>query len=624
MQQTFSVEKEARILLARIHGDLEVRGWDGQGIRLERDTESGVVQQEGNMLSLSNCSGDIELLVPFDAEVRAESVDGEVEVQDIRRVELKNIHGDVQLRNIGVDANLDYIGEAISLIDIDKDVEIQKASSLRTRRKIGGEARIQEVRLAEIEAVRSDLELRQVDMASVGSVGGDLEAVSVREALRCGNVGGDCQIHDSAGAEFHLGNVGGHLQLGGAVKVHVGNTGDHVELRDVRESVYLGNVGNSGTLSSIGGNVTAGRIGGDAHLSGLGGSVRIGAVGGDLELQADFPPESRTHAHVGGDVTLTLPQTANLALQATIGGTISGPSLALDRNGNLVRLVYGDGSAQASISAGGDLQVHGGGTPRVSSASMPWGEFNQEMSELGKNMAQMGTDLGREFMDIFNDMGQATFSWGDDVGRRVEEQLRRARHKAEQHARHAAERVRKAEEHARRAEERAQRHAYEHARRHADRLYVRVNEREWQMNPERFNDLINRAQEAALDGVAGAMEAVERAVNNLRMQYPPRPPMPPTPPGGAPMPPTPPAPPSGIPTPPTPPTGEVTPPMPPIPPYPVATPPANEPSQQSESEEAENTEEPNLEAEREAILRMIAEGRISPEEGDMLLEGLGE
>ena len=31
----------------------------------------------------------------------------------------------------------------------------------------------------------------------------------------------------------------------------------------------------------------------------------------------------------------------------------------------------------------------------------------------------------------------------------------------------------------------------------------------------------------------------------------------------------------------------------------------------------------NPEQEREAILRMIAEGRITPEEGDMLLEGLG-
>lgn len=624
MQQTFSLEGEARIVLSRLHGDLEIRGWDGQGIKLERDRESGTVYQEGSTLSLSGCAGDMRLLVPFNTEVQAENLDGEVEAQDIRRIELKNIHGDVKLFNIGVDANLEYIGEAISLMDIDSDVEIQKASSLRTRRKIGGEARVQDVRLVEIEAVRSDLELRQVDMATVGSVGGDLEAVSVREALRCGNVGGDCQVRDSAGAEFHLGNVGGHLQLGGALKVHVGNAGDHVELSNVRESVSLGNVGNSGTLSSIGGNVVAGRIGGDAHLSGLAGSVRIGAVGGDLELQANFPAESRTHAHVGGDVTLTLPQTANLALQATIGGTISGPGLALDRNGNLVRLVYGEGAAQVHISAGGHLQIRGGGTPRVSSASMPWEAFNQEMADLGQNMAQMGADLGREFMDIFNDMSLAAFSWSDNVGHKVEEQIRRAREKAEHHARRAEERARKAEEHARRAEERARWHAYKHERRRADRLYVRVNEREWQMSPERINDLINRAQEAALDGVAGALEAVERSVSNLRMQppYPPRPPMPPATPGGVPTPPAPPAP----PTPPGTPFGAEAPSVPAIPPYPVATPPASEGDQKAAAGQAEEIEGegPNLEAEREAILRMIAEGRISPEEGDMLLEGLGE
>jgi hypothetical protein len=31
----------------------------------------------------------------------------------------------------------------------------------------------------------------------------------------------------------------------------------------------------------------------------------------------------------------------------------------------------------------------------------------------------------------------------------------------------------------------------------------------------------------------------------------------------------------------------------------------------------------NVDQEREAILRMVAEGRITPEEGDMLLEALG-
>jgi len=38
---------------------------------------------------------------------------------------------------------------------------------------------------------------------------------------------------------------------------------------------------------------------------------------------------------------------------------------------------------------------------------------------------------------------------------------------------------------------------------------------------------------------------------------------------------------------------------------------------------APNAPEPNPEQERIAILRMIAEGRITPEEGDLLIEALG-
>jgi hypothetical protein len=40
--------------------------------------------------------------------------------------------------------------------------------------------------------------------------------------------------------------------------------------------------------------------------------------------------------------------------------------------------------------------------------------------------------------------------------------------------------------------------------------------------------------------------------------------------------------------------------------------------------EEQSAPEINVEQEREAILRMIAEGRITPEEGDMLLEALGD
>jgi hypothetical protein len=620
MQQTFPVELEPRVSLTRVSGDLEVKGWDRREISLEWDDHTSDFHQEGNTLMLADCASDVAIRAPYDTEIRVQGLGGEVFAQDIQRVELKDVNSDVELKNIGKDAILEKIGEAILLEDIAGDLQVQDASSLRARRKIGGDATLQNVPLIEIEMVGADLEIHEAEMVVVGHVGGDLEVLSVSQALRCGSVSGDCQISQSADAEISLGNIGGDLEIDGASSVQLGNTGGDCEIREVQQAMHIGNVGGDGTILEVSGDLTVGRIGSDAELRGLGGSIRVGGIGGDLELQAAFKPECRASLHVGGDAEVTLPANANLTVQATVGGSVSGPVISSSSSGNLVRLVYGEGVAHLHLSVGGDLNLSGGGNPQVSSASMPWWEFGQEMAGLGQEMARMGEELGLGFQEMFRDMSWMGSAWADDVSRKVEEQMRKARHKAEQHAR-------KAEERARQAEERA-RHAQERARQHAGRFSVRVNEREWQMNPDRINDLVNRAQQAAMEGVAGAMEAVERAVNNLRVPRPGWRPTPPPPPTGGPVPPVPPVPPVA----PTPPGSF--PGMPPVPPVdfpgppPASTPPSSfsapaEPVEQPAQENAEAGKEPNLEQEREAILRMIAEGRITPEEGDMLLEGLG-
>lgn len=625
MQQTFPVGLEPRVSLTQVSGDLEVRGWDKREISLDYDEHSSNFHQEGNALMLANCADDIEIWAPYDAEILVDGLGGEVSAQDIRRVELKNVRGDVELKNIGADANLENIGEAIALTDIGGDVQIQKASSLRARRKIGGDTDLQDVPLVEIETVGGDLEIIRVAMASIGNVGGDLEIGEVSEVLRCGNVSGDCEISGSTQAEINLGNVGGDFDIAGAQLVHLGNAGGDVKLNDVQTIVTIGNIGGDTSISGVGGDLKVGRIGADASLRALGGSIHVGGIGGDLDLQAAFEFACKAQLHVGGDARVILPDRANLALQATVGGSISGPAVS-SGGGSLMRLVYGEGAAHVNLSVGGDLKLQGGGNPQVSSANMPWWEFGQEMAELGQEMAELGQELGQEFKGIFNDLGWSGLAWTDEMGRRVEEQVRRAREKAEQHAR-------KAEERARQAQDRAQQNQ-ERARQRSDRVRMRVNEREWQMNPDRLNDLVNRAQQAAMEGVAGAMEAVERAVGNLRVPNAQRPgpwrtpPTPPTPPAGGPVPPMPPFPPMppDVPTPGSFPGQPLTP-MPPVS--------FSAPAQQSEkpgqanregideSKGGEESEKPNLEQEREAILRMIAEGRITPEEGDMLLEGLG-
>lgn len=615
MQKTFHVGVEPRISLGNVAGDLQARGWDREEIRVDWDGREQDIHQEGDVLILANCRSDIELLVPRDTEIRVEQrLGGKVEIQGVRRVELKNIGGDVELEDIGENANLENSSEAILITDMGGDLNIKNASSVRVYKKVSGDASLESIALVEIEAVSGDLDVHEVGSISVGVVGGDLDAAGLGENLRGGSIGGDCQIQDSSQARINLGNIGGDLEITGAIQVDLGNVSGSSEIRDVQESVRVGNVGGEAELHGVGGDVSLGRVGGDAELHGLAGSIRVGGIGGDLDLQAAFGIESHAHLQVGGDIRIILPEPANLSLQATVGGSVEGPAVSFGGRGNLVRLVYGTGAAQINLSAGGDLELQGGGSPQISSANMPWGEFGHEMGEFGREMGELGRQMGNLGQELSSELGAlftgAGTSWARDMTQKWEEQARK-------HARKAEESVRHAQERARRASERAS----QRAGRAAEQIYVRVNEREWRMNPERLNDLVTRAQKAAMEGVAGALEAVEHAVDNLyptgrsdqaargRAQTPPTPPMQPMPP----MPPMSPMQPM-----------QPMPPMPPMPPFPgvgSSVPPTVQTNE--ENSPASEERQPDLEQEREAILRMIAEGRITPEEGDMLLEGLG-
>jgi hypothetical protein len=304
-----------------------------------------------------------------------------------------------------------------------------------------------------------------------------------------------------------------------------------------------------------------------------------------------------------------LPTPSDLALHAYVGGDVSGVS-SVSGGGNQVNLVYGSGASRLDLYIGGDLSLRGGGQPESSSSfggrgsQGNWGnwqaDFDRDMAELGREMSKLGQELSREITGAFKDASwQKGAEWANQFTGKMEEQIRRAQRKAEEQARKAEERARKAQE-------------------QAARVRVRFNDREWQLDPERLERLKEQATRAANEGVAGALDAVERAIKNLRVPMPPPPPSAPFPPGG----PTPPAPPAPMtPPPPAPMPGQSAAQSAPREPQPPAG--QGSASAGTGSTASGDAEEPNLEQEREAILRMIAEGRISPEEGDMLLEGLG-
>jgi SHOCT-like protein len=592
MQQTFPTGNEPRVIIAQVRGDLRVSAWDQTTIAVEADGRVTELHQEDNVLMIMECSGDLELQVPAGAEIKVTDLRGDVSIEGVRRVELEDIGGDVELENIGIGVDIEKIGEAIALRDLRADVRVANATSLRARGVIGADASLSHVALVEIEIVGADLSLGTVETVVVGNVGGDLNVEDIADALSCGNIGGDCEVGGSAPCEIALGNVGGDIEVSGAASVHIGSVGGDSELSDVQGIVEVGNVGGDARFKGVGGNLQVGSVGGDGELTGLKASIEVGRIGGDLELQAAFPAGSHMRLNVGGDARVDLPVNPNLSIRAAVGGEVKGQSVAFG-GGNLVSLMYGDGAADLELSVGGDLELLGKGNPRSSSTSSSWGDFGSEMAELGHEMARLGQELSHEIAAAFQEAGWSQGSeWAKELKRKMDEQARRAQRSAEESAR-------RAEEKARRGEERAS-----HVR-------VRVNAREWQLDPERIERIKQQASKAATEGIAGALEAVEQAIRNLGVPKSPKPPTPPTHPTG--------------PTPPVPPT------PPPAPGQTLRTD-AKEavqsepPIQQTDSAEAVSATggtEMNLEQDREAILRMIAEGRISPEEGDMLLEGLG-
>src|SRR2546428_714107 len=347
-------------------------------------------------------------------------------------------------------------------------------------------------------------------------------------------------------------------------------------------------IGGDVSFNGIGGNLQVGHVGSDAALKGIQSSIEVGSIGGDLSLQSAFPVDSRARLNVGGDAVIVLPDNPNLTIQANVGGDISGRSIIASRSGKMINLNYGDGAAHLELNVGGDLALRGGNGPRSSSsASAFWG-----WEDFGREMSKLGQELSREIAAAFN---EASWSQGadlaDSIAGKAEEQARRAQRKAEEQARRASERE--------------------------ARINVRFNDREWRLDPERLERIKEQARKAASEGIAGALEAVERAVSNLGIPKTPKTPKTPTPP----KPPKPPQQPSAVPpVPPPPPTAGFQP----------ETPPGEQVNQAKQPSDSGNADastpegpEYNLDQEREAILRMIAEGRVTPEEGDLLLEALG-
>jgi len=588
-EQIFPAGAEPRVIINQVCGDLRVRAWDMPTLRLDTDTEMQERYFEGDTLTIVGCADDLELRVPTNTEISVSDLEGHVRIEGVRRVDLTNVSGDIQLK---------HIAETVELTGAAADLDVAHTPTLLARGGIGGDVTLTHVTRAEIEAVAADLMANRVETLVVGSVGGDLEIERLATALRCGSVGRNCELQSST-AEITINTIGGDLEVDGATRLHVSDVGGDCDLSNIREDVQVVRIGRDAGFTDIGTSLQVGEIGVDVEIQDVHGTIAIGSIGSDLELRAPFPPDSHARLNVNGDAEITLPDNPNLHLQATVGGEVSGYGAAAQGEGKMVNLAYGTGAARLELTVAGNLLLRSSDSPRSSSGlwsdvEREIGEFGREMGklgqDLGREMGKLGQDLGLELGSLFGGKGTETPPWEDWT--RQSRKARRRAHRMQQ----------RAGRHARRAYKQAEKHARQQAATDADnpRMHVRFNDREWWFDPERLERIKEQARRAATEGVSEALEAVERAINKLHVPGTPPPPEPSVPEQSAPAEAT---------------TPEDTP--------AAATGPTTRLQQEQPAAQSQATpQQRNLEKEREAILRLVADGRITPEEGDLLLEAL--
>ena len=543
MKQTFDAGTAQRIQITDVAEELQVRGWDQPTIEVSSSGQINQLQPQDNTLVINGCDENLTIMVPYASLISASDLHDSVSIEHVQQVDIHDVGDDLKL----------------------KDIEQATVGS------VGGDFDAQDINTLKCDSVGHDCQVSGLreSVIVIRNIGKDLTVRAVAQ-LTVDNIGRGCRVTNSEQAEIAIRNIGDDLDIIGARQVTIEKIGSDASIRGTQGNVSIQVIGSDLALTDIGGEIRFNTVGSDAILKNIHGQVNAGNIGADLHLQAGFAPESVSHLNVGGDATIILPTDPNLTIQAFVGGDITGRAIVSSQTGNRATLTYGEGAAHLKLMVGGDLSLRSDKGPKSSSNSNAWwNDFGREMADFGRGMSNLGRDLGAE---IASSVAESM-----NINAVSASTQQKYKDKADQMRQKTEAKIRRAQD-------------------KNIRLNIRLHDREWRMDPDRINRIVEEAQQATADGVHGAMEAVEQALRNINLTRP----MPPT-----------------QPTPPTfPPTAD---------PTDIYAQPVDERAQLEVPAVPANTQSAaiNIEQEREAILRMIAEGRITPEEGDMLLEALG-
>jgi hypothetical protein len=213
---------------------------------------------------------------------------------------------------------------------------------------------------------------------------GDLRLTQVKGTLAVNTINGDAVLHDVGPA---------------AIKAVQGD----LSLRDGAGDVQIEVVRGDAKIKRVAGNVAINKVAGDLVASDLGGGLAVSNVGGDASLQTSLAAGQSYIVKAGGDVIFRVDSGGGqFALNCKGDLRVRLPMTNWTGNDRSATGTYGDGSAQVTLLANGDLLV----LPGMSGASSFDPDVLSEqveamiesaMSQFETQMSQVQRDLEQRF-----------------------------------------------------------------------------------------------------------------------------------------------------------------------------------------------------------------------------------
>ncbi len=222
------------------------------------------------------------------------------------------------------------------------------------------------------------------------------------------SISGDAAIRGVSG-DIEIVSIDGDLSMRDVGSVAINAIESDLSLRGARGNLYVKSASADVSLRDVEGNITIDSVADDLALRGARGNIRVN-VGEDVVVYLEPRDDGNYLVTAGDDILMVLPTNAN----ATVGMQgdnidVSWPGIKNEPDATQRTVVLGNGSAQITLSAGGDIRL----TNQANAA---------------------------ESADEFGNFAAMNFDWsgfGERISRQVQAATTRAAKSAEEAARRA-------------------------------------------------------------------------------------------------------------------------------------------------------------------------------------------